>query len=440
MNRTAKRPAIAPRMRAATLAALALAPLLLSGCARLVGFSTGALTVEPADLEAELPGALIIDLRDPGSYAAGHIPGAINLQFSDVNGYLHGARPLGDRPVVLACDHGVNGALAVPTARYQGFSRPFALAGGMERWKQLGLPLETAAAPADGSRSPPVLVLTRFQQLVTFVSGLVIKPTYMVISLVLLAWLRRRATTTPLRILWHGLLWFFVGEAFCAVNLAYHLPGRIYTSDVLHGAGMVAMSALIPWGLYALFDERVLRFSDPAGACRAQALCGRCWKREPVRCGFHDLMFLVAVGGAVVSLMPLSLDLRPVQMVTSVLGAKTDVGVPIVNHLFELRIYPLLGSATFLVTLLLLQGGPRSVRRAEPAFFAAVGFMSYSLLRFLLSSTFRDALYWSDFWEELTELLFIAGIALFLLLFRRQLGLAGEAAVPQPAADAASRP
>jgi hypothetical protein len=190
---------------------------------------------------------------------------------------------------------------------------------------------------------------------------------------------------------------------------------------------MVVMSALIPWGLYALADERVLRLSEPEAACRVQALCGRCWKRDPVRCGVHDLMFLVAAAGAIVSLVPLSLPLRPVQMVTDVFGARTDVGVPVVNHLVELRLYPVLAAFCFLATLPLLRGGPRAVRRAEPVFFAAVGFLAYSLLRFLLSGAFRDVPFVGDFWEELTELLMVLAIGLFLLLFRRQLGLSAEA-------------
>jgi rhodanese-related sulfurtransferase len=424
-------------MRTHTLAVAAL-PLLLSGCTPLLDAATGAERVEPRDLAGIAAGALVVDLRGEDAYARGHVPGAVRVPFAGLNGFLHAARAGGDRPVVFACEDGHDASLAVPVARVSGFARPAALAGGMSRWRALGLPLATGAGPPLAPAAPPELVLTTFQQGLAVAAGLVVKPTYMLLALVLAAWMRRRPLSRGLRLLWHGLVWFFVGEAFCAVNLAWHLPGRVYLADVAHGAGMVLMSALIPWGLYALADERVLRLSDPDAACRVQALCGRCWKRDPVRCGVHDLMFLVAAAGAIVSLVPLSLPLRPVQLVADLFGARTDVGVPIVNHLVELRLYPVLAVACFLATLPLLRGGPRAVRRAEPVFFAGVGFLAYALLRFLLSGAFRDAPFVSDFWEELTELLMIAATGLVLVLFRRQLGLApGNAGAGAAAAPAA---
>jgi rhodanese-related sulfurtransferase len=389
--------------------------------------ATGAERVEPAAVAGAPGDLLVVDLREADAHARGHVPGAVRVPFAALNGWLHAARAHGDRAVVFACEDGWDASLAVPIARVAGFGRPVALAGGMARWRALGLPLETGAGAPASAAPPPTLVLTPFQQGMTVAAGFAVKPAYMLLALALAAWMRRRPLGRGLNLLRHGLLWFFVGEAFCAVNLAWHLPGRVYLADVAHGAGMVVMSALIPWGLYALADERVLRLSEPEAACRVQALCGRCWKRDPVRCGVHDLMFLVAAAGAIVSLVPLSLPLRPVQMVTDVFGARTDVGVPVVNHLVELRLYPVLAAFCFLATLPLLRGGPRAVRRAEPVFFAAVGFLAYSLLRFLLSGAFRDVPFVGDFWEELTELLMVLAIGLFLLLFRRQLGLSAEA-------------
>lgn len=419
-------------MSARSRTVLALAPLLLSGCVRVLDAATGAERLEPAALLERLPGPLVVDLRPEAAYARGHVAGAVNLAFADVNGYLARVGARGDREVVFACEDGIDASLAVPTARLHGL-RAWALAGGMARWRQLGLPLGTAPRPLDvDSTAAPAVVLTRLQQAIDVTSGLVIKPTYMLLALVLLLWIRR-ARERPLRLLWHATLWFLVGESFCAVNLAYHLPGRVYLSDLLHGVGMVGMSALLPWGLYALADERVLRLTDASAACRVQALCGRCWKRDPVRCPLHDLMFLAAAAGAALALIPLGLELRPAQTATVIFGTPTDLGVPILNHLVELRLYPVLGSLAFLAALWLLRGGPAAARRAEPVFFLAVGFAGYALFRFFLSSAFRDAPYWSDFWEELTELLAFGGVGLLLLLFRRPLGLGGRQDALAPA-------
>jgi hypothetical protein len=200
---------------------------------------------------------------------------------------------------------------------------------------------------------------------------------------------------------------------------------------------MVAMSALLPWGLWRLVDDRVLRYDDPSHGCAVQRFCGRCWKREPVRCGVHDVMIPVVVGLAAMALMPLSAPLRPTMFTTEILGSAADYGEPILNHLVELRLYPLLGAALFLATLpLLVRGGPGSLRRAEPLFYAALGLTVYPLLRHLLVNAYRDALQWSDFWEELTELLLVVTVGLLLVVFRRQLGLSRAPA--EPAAGEAS--
>ncbi len=46
------------------------------------------LIVEPAELEAALGtnGLLIVDLNEPGLYAEGHVPGAVNLAFASLIG------------------------------------------------------------------------------------------------------------------------------------------------------------------------------------------------------------------------------------------------------------------------------------------------------------------------------------------------------------------
>jgi hypothetical protein len=217
------------------------------------------------------------------------------------------------------------------------------------------------------------------------------KPVYLLLSflLVRLLW---RARATPLRLLRHGLLWFFVGETLCAVNFYLHRPGLLFPIELLHGLGMVAMSALVPWGLWRLLDDRVLRYDDPEAGCAVQRLCGRCWKREPVRCGLHDLMYPLVVALAVVALMPLTAPLRPTMFTTEIL-----------------------------------------------VFYAALGFTLYPLLRHLLANAYRDALYWSDFWEEATELVTIASLAALLVLFRRPLGLARDGEAADAAAPASAR-
>lgn len=408
--------------------------MLLAGCAagaRVTEAATGAQRVEPGAVSGTA-WAAVIDLRTPAEYAEGHVPGAVNLEFQDVNGYLARLREAqGDAPVLLCCLDGIEAALAHPMASMHGLTRAFVLAGGMASWKEHGLPLERTPNEPRFAKEPPTAVIGYLAQVVNAGSALVIKPTYMVLVLAMV--LRLRKVRKPVNVLWHGLVWFFVGESFCAVDMAWHPAGHVYFFDVLHGAGMVAMSALVPWGLYAILDERVVRFSDTSAGCRFQSLCGQCWKRDPVRCGFHDLMLLLLPALALLSLLPLTGPLRPTQVVADVLGTPTDLGVPVVDLFVELRVYPALAFAGFFAALaVMLRGKTGAVRRATPVFFASFGLMSYSLLRFLLSEAFRDAFHWSNFWEEATEFIMVVAIGAFLHVFRAQLGLV--AAGPQPAA------
>ena len=255
-------------------------------------------------------------------------------------------------------------------------------------------------------------------------SGCALKPTYLLLAflLVRLLW---RADGAPLRLIRHGLVWFFVGEVLCAANFYLHRPGLLFPIELLHGLGMVAMSMLVPWGLWRLADERVVRFNDPDAGCALQRLCGTCWKREPARCGAHDLMIPLVVGLALLALMPLTAPLRPTQFSTVVFGSPAGYGEPIVNHLVELRLYPVLGAVGFLATLpfLILRGRPGSLRRLEPLFFAAVGLTLYPVMRHLLVNAFREALQWSDFWEEITELFAIVFLGVLAVLYRERLGL-----------------
>ncbi len=408
---------------------LLVAALALSGCGRLVATAVGARLVEPSSVGA-LGEAQAIDLRDAAEYEAGHLPGALNVPVLALDGYLFRAAARTQRPLVLVCAHGIDAALSVPTARLHGEDDVFALAGGMEGWRRAGLAVAAGPSPPLGvDASMPVRTFTRAQQLVACASGCLLKPIYLALALALLRGLRR-AASTPLRLLWHGMLWFFLGELLCAANFYLHRPGLTFPIELLHGVGMVAMSALIPWGLWRLLDERVLRFNERDQGCALQRLCGRCWKRDPVRCGMHDLGYALVLGLLAVSLMPLTAPLRPTMFRTEVFGSMVEYGEPIVNHLVELRLYPVLAALLFLATLVLMRGGPGSLRRAEPVFFAAFGLMFYPVLRHLLANAFRESLYWSDFWEELTELIMVSTVATLLLVFRRQLGLVKEPEAP----------
>jgi rhodanese-related sulfurtransferase len=85
--------------------------------------------------------ALVVDVREPGEYGAGHILGARNVPLSRVGD----AADLGkrkDRPLILYCDSGDRSGKAASALKKQGFERVVNLSGGIGAWQQAGLPVE----------------------------------------------------------------------------------------------------------------------------------------------------------------------------------------------------------------------------------------------------------------------------------------------------------
>jgi rhodanese-related sulfurtransferase len=86
--------------------------------------------------------ALVIDVRDPGEYGAGHILGAKNLPLSRVDAGAELAAKRKDRPLIVYCDTGNRSAKAAAALKSQGYTRVVNLSGGLGAWQQAGLPVE----------------------------------------------------------------------------------------------------------------------------------------------------------------------------------------------------------------------------------------------------------------------------------------------------------
>jgi rhodanese-related sulfurtransferase len=95
--------------------------------------------------------ALVLDAREPSEYAAGHIPGAVNLPYDQVAGNLQRLEQLdtAGRPVVVYCGGGscemsLSLAWDLVTA---GQTRVAVYKGGYPDWTDAGFPTETGTAP-----------------------------------------------------------------------------------------------------------------------------------------------------------------------------------------------------------------------------------------------------------------------------------------------------
>jgi rhodanese-related sulfurtransferase len=103
----------------------------------------------PAEVYALLRSrqAVLIDVREPGEFEVERIPGALLCPLS---GFDPGSLPLeGARRVILQCGTGRRSATAAQRLLDAGSQEASHLAGGLQAWKEAGLPL-TTLNPATG--------------------------------------------------------------------------------------------------------------------------------------------------------------------------------------------------------------------------------------------------------------------------------------------------
>jgi rhodanese-related sulfurtransferase len=99
------------------------------------------------ELQARLAGPdapLVLDVRTAEEFAAGHVPGAVNIPHEQTADRLEELRPYQDREIVLYCKSGRRAGIAADTLAEAGFSRLRHLAGDMPGWSAAGLPVESS--------------------------------------------------------------------------------------------------------------------------------------------------------------------------------------------------------------------------------------------------------------------------------------------------------
>jgi rhodanese-related sulfurtransferase len=86
--------------------------------------------------------ALVIDVRDPGEYGAGHILGAKSLPLSRLAAGAGEVAKKKEATLIVYCDNGERAGKAMGTLKGLGYGKLFNLSGGLGAWKQAGLPVE----------------------------------------------------------------------------------------------------------------------------------------------------------------------------------------------------------------------------------------------------------------------------------------------------------
>lgn len=104
-------------------------------------------TVAVTDLPDD---ALVVDVREPDEWAAGHAPGAVHIPLGDVPARLD-ELPSTEEPLPLACRSGGRSERAAQWLIQQGFD-VVNVTGGMRAWRDAG-----KAMIADTGQEPTVL-------------------------------------------------------------------------------------------------------------------------------------------------------------------------------------------------------------------------------------------------------------------------------------------
>ena len=124
----------------------ALASLALAACCVLNASAqtapAGIKTVDVAQGQAmKKQGALLIDVREPDEFAAGHAPGSVLIPLGQLSSRLNEIRGYEGKPVVLICRSGQRSARAAEVLVKAGFTSVHNVQGGMLAWEKAALPV-----------------------------------------------------------------------------------------------------------------------------------------------------------------------------------------------------------------------------------------------------------------------------------------------------------
>ena len=77
--------------------------------------------------------ATVVDIRDPRSFRAAHIPGARRLDDANVRAFVRDADK--SRTLIVCCYHGHSSLGAAAFFLHEGFADVYSMSGGFEAWR-----------------------------------------------------------------------------------------------------------------------------------------------------------------------------------------------------------------------------------------------------------------------------------------------------------------
>ncbi|HEY0210305.1 thiosulfate sulfurtransferase GlpE [Acerihabitans sp.] len=93
-----------------------------------------AISVEQAYERWRQGDAILVDIRDPQSFAVGHAPGAIHLTNETLGVFVQQTDL--SQPVMVMCYHGNSSKGAAQYLLQQGFDAAYSIDGGFDAWQK----------------------------------------------------------------------------------------------------------------------------------------------------------------------------------------------------------------------------------------------------------------------------------------------------------------
>lgn len=372
----------------------------------------------------------LVDVRAPAEFGQGHLRGAFNWPLDDILGQASSEglpEPLRERTLIVICPAGVRSAKAARRLRTLGAAEVFNVRDGMIAWtadadNPIGPEFNTLIRSDGSTAGLPEKPSTFVEQLALVVSSFVIKPVYTLAAVILAIFLWRKKVRAPdLRALGVGLAMFSVGEIGCFINYNF-FDARSYSFNYLHCWGMVLAFGFTTYAIFEALDHRLIRFSQAHERCAFLPLCRQCYKTGEAACRLFRVFLFLSAAGAFLTLIPLTARPFPLSYNTRIFGTFFNFANTVPFQLFEIRYCPLAAALLFAgagLVLLFRQRRPSAL--AKILFAGGAGYLGFSLFRLFLYAPYRDIAPWWFFWEEATELVFIAGVVVVLWLFREGL-------------------
>jgi len=261
--------------------------------------------------------------------------------------------------------------------------------------------LETNSLDVPSAASLPSRNLTLLEQQAQAFAGLLVKPVYMMLSLIIILALIRQKRPQIIALQW-GQITFLAGEVFCAINF-YIFKHESILSEYLHSYGMVLAFGFTSFALLEGWEMRSGNRISPR------------LEREA-----RDILQFSLPMLAILTFIPLLAPLQTDAYSVSILGFPYSYTRFDFYEIYERRILPLIALIAFIVAYLpLLKKNESLIPYITKIFVCAgIGALGFAFFRITLNAIFVNNLVWFEFWEEATELMFVSAIGFVLWRYK----------------------